>query len=40
MTFLNPDVIGKMWLAYSPSFDAYMVNAKTGKLALHMVNEQ
>ncbi|MEM2050297.1 MAG: hypothetical protein QXU11_07585 [Thermoproteota archaeon] len=27
--FPNPDMIGTMWLAYTPGFGAYMVNAKT-----------
>jgi hypothetical protein len=38
--FPNPDIVGTMWLAYSPGFGAYMVNAKTGKLALYISSDE
>ena len=38
--FPNPDMIGTMWLGFSPGFGAYMVNAKTGQLALHLTNDK
>jgi len=38
--FPNPDMIGMMWLAYTPGFGAYMVNAKTGKLALYISSDK
>jgi len=39
-SFPNPDMVGTMWLAYSPGFGAYMVNAKTGQLALYIINDK
>jgi hypothetical protein len=39
-SFPNPDMVGTMWLAYSPGFGAYMVNAKTGKVALHILSDE
>jgi len=38
--FPNPDMIGTMWLAYTPGFGVYMVNAKTGKLALYIISDK
>jgi len=38
--FPNPDMIGTMWFAYTPGFGAYMVNAKTGNIALYIVIDQ
>jgi len=38
--FPNPDMIGTMWLAYTPGFGSYMVNAKTGKLALSIISDK
>ena len=38
--FPNPDMIGTMWLGFSPGFGAYMVNAKTGQLALHITSDK
>jgi len=38
--FPNPEMMGTMWLAYTPSLGAYMVNAKTGQLALYIVDAQ
>ncbi|MBO3798542.1 MAG: DUF483 domain-containing protein [Thermoproteota archaeon] len=40
MAFPNPDMIGTMWLAYTPGFGTYMVNAKTGKLALYITSDK
>jgi len=37
--FPNPDMIGTMWLAYTPEVGAYMINAKTGKLALYIESD-
>jgi hypothetical protein len=39
-SFPNPDMIGMMWLAYTPGFGVYMVNAKTGKLALYIISDK
>ncbi len=39
-SFPNPNMIGIMWLAFVPGSGAYMVNAKTGKLALYIVDEK
>jgi len=36
--FPNPEMVGTMWLAYTPGLGAYMVNAKTGQLALYIVS--
>jgi len=38
--FPNPEMIGTMWLAYTPGLGAYMVNAKTGQLALYIASTQ
>jgi len=38
--FPNPDMIGTMWIAYSPGFGAYMVNARTGELALYTSSDR
>jgi len=40
MAFPNPDMIGTMWLAYTPGFGAYMVNAKTRQLALYITSDR
>lgn len=39
-SFPNPEMIGTMWLAYAPGVGAYMVNAKTGGLALYMLADE
>lgn len=39
-SFPNPDMIGAMWLAYTPGYGAYMVNAETGQLALYMTSDR
>lgn len=39
-SFPNPDMVGTMWLAYRAGVGAYMVNAKTGKLALYTSSEK
>jgi hypothetical protein len=36
----NPDMVGTMWLAYTPGYGAYMVNAKTGRVALYVVSDK
>lgn len=40
MSFPNPDMIGTMWLAYTPGFGAYMMNARTGELALYISSDK
>ncbi len=37
--FPNPDMIGTMWLAYTAGIGAYVINAKTGQLALYMTSD-
>jgi len=39
-SFPNPDMIGAMWLAYTPGYGAYMINAKTGQLALYITSDK
>jgi len=39
-SFPNPDMIGAMWLAYSPGYGAYMINAETGQLALYITSDK
>jgi hypothetical protein len=38
--FPNPDMIGTMWLAWTPGVGAYMVNARNGQLALYIVSDK
>jgi len=38
--FPNPDMIGTMWLGFSPGLGAYMVNAKTEQLALNITSDR
>ena len=40
MAFPNPDIVGTMWLAYTPGFGAYMANAKTRQLALYIISDR
>lgn len=40
VAFPNPDMVGTMWLAYTPGYGAYMVNAKTGRVALYVVSDK
>jgi hypothetical protein len=40
VAFPNPDMVGTMWLAYTPGYGAYMVNAKTGQVALYVVSDK
>jgi hypothetical protein len=37
--FPNPRMIGTSWLAYSPAFGIYMMNARTGEEVLDMTND-
>ena len=39
-SFPNPDMIGAMWLAYTPGYGAYMINAETGQLALYITSDK
>jgi len=40
VAFPNPDMIGTMWLAYTPGYGAYMVNARTGQVALYITSDK
>jgi len=40
MAFPNPEMIGTVWLAYTPGYGAYMVNAENSRLALYITSDR
>jgi hypothetical protein len=40
VAFPNPDMIGIMWLAYTPGYGAYVVNVKTGRISLYVTADK
>jgi hypothetical protein len=40
IAFPNPEMVGTRWLAYTPGYGAYMVNAENSRLAFYVASDK